>query len=262
MELYLEAHHIMGEKIMINQNYEGLLILKMDKMASLYLEHSNKKEFEELPFDERLAIMIDAQIADNKNKSIENLRRKATVKIANATIGDIIFLPERQIDKNLTYKLNECNYIKEKLNVIVTGATGAGKTFYTCALANAAINKEIRCKYIRMPDLLYDLSAFRESPKSFKRKLRNYGGYELLIIDDFLITELNETQQSDLFELLELRSENYSTILSSQFSSSSWYERLGSGAIADAIMDRIIHNSYIVDIKGSKSMREITSKTK
>ena len=113
-----------------------------------------------------------------------------------------------------------------------------------------------------MPDLLYDLSAFRDTPKNFKIKMRTYGRYELLVIDDFLITELSDIQQSDLFELLELRSENHSTILSSQFSSSSWHERLGSGALADAIMDRIIHNSYIVDIKGSKSMREITSKTK
>lgn len=247
---------------MITKNYEGLLKLKLDKMASLYMEHLNRKEMTDLPFDERLAIMIDNQIEDNKNKAIENLRRKATVKIANAKVADILFLPEREIDKNLTYKLNECNYIKEKLNIIVTGATGAGKTFYSCALANSAIDKEIRCKYIRMPDLLYDLSAFRDTPKSFRRKLTTYGSYELLVIDDFLINELTESQQSDLFELLELRSEKNSTILSSQFLQSSWHERLGSGAIADAIMDRIIHNSYIINIKGSKSMREVTSKAK
>ena len=117
-------------------------------------------------------------------------------------------------------------------------------------------------QHLRMPDLLYDLASAKESIKTFKRKLKNYGKYDLLIIDDFLITELSENQQSDLFELLELRSENYSTILSSQFLSSAWHERLGSGAIADAIMDRTIHNSYIINIKGDKSMREVTSRTK
>lgn len=113
-----------------------------------------------------------------------------------------------------------------------------------------------------MPDLLYELSSCKDNLKTYKRKIGNLGRYDLLVIDDFLITELNGSQQSDLFELLELRSEAHSTILSSQFSSSSWHERLGSGAIADAIMDRMIHNSYIINIKGATSMREVTSKTK
>lgn len=247
---------------MINQNYDKLLQLKLDKMAEIYLDHSGKKEYLDLSFDERLAIMIDGQFEENKNRNIENIKRKATIKIPSAKTGDILFLPEREIDKNLVYNLVECDYIKNKFNVIITGATGAGKTFLACALLNAAIEKEIRSKYIRMPDLLYDLSSSKSNPKAYKIKLRNYGRYDLLVIDDFLITELNDEQQSDIFELLELRSENFSTILSSQFLSSSWHERLGSGAIADAIMDRTIHNSYIINIKGNKSMREVTSKAK
>ena len=247
---------------MINQNYDKLLQLKLDKMAQVYLEHSGKKEYLDLGFDERLAIMIDSQFEENRNRNIENIRRKATAKIPISKTADILFLPEREIDKNLIYKLAECDYINKKFNVIITGATGAGKTFMACALLNAAIEKEIRSKYIRMPDLLYDLSSSKSSPKTYKIKLRNYGRYDLLVIDDFLITELNDEQQSDLFELLELRSENYSTILSSQFLSSAWHERLGSGAIADAIMDRMIHNSYIINIKGNKSMREVTSAAK
>ena len=247
---------------MINQNYDKLLQLKLNKMAQVYLDHSNRKEYSDLPFDERLAIMIDEQFIENRNRNIDNLKRKAGVKIQDASIKDVLYLPEREIDRNLIYKLAQCNFINDRLNVIITGATGAGKTYLACALANAAIDKEIRCKYIRMPDLLYDLASAKESIKTFKRKLKNYGRYDLLIIDDFLITELSENQQSDLFELLELRSENYSTILSSQFLSSAWHERLGSGAIADAIMDRTIHNSYIINIKGDKSMREVTSRTK
>lgn len=247
---------------MINQNYDKLLQLNLDRMAELYLEHSGKKEYDDLPFDERLSIMIDEQFLFNKSRSIENLKRKATVKLNEARVSDILFLPERDIDRNLIYKLSQCNYIKDKLNVIITGATGAGKTYMACALINAAIDKEIRCKYIRMPDLLYELSSCKDNLKTYKRKIGNLGRYDLLVIDDFLITELNGSQQSDLFELLELRSEAHSTILSSQFSSSGWHERLGSGAIADAIMDRMIHNSYIINIKGATSMREVTSKTK
>ena len=161
----------------------------------------------------------------------------------------------------INFKEYRVDEMKEKfqfppLNILLIGATGAGKTYYVCALANSAIDKGIRVKYIRLPDLLYELSAFRGTPKNFKRKLRLYGNYELLIIDDWLITPLTEEQQSDVFELLELRNETRSTVLSSQFTTDGWYDKLGSGAIADAVMDRIIHNSYIVNIQGEKSMRE------
>lgn len=241
---------------MINQNYEKLLQLKMEKMAELYLQQQNVKKYNELPFDERLAILIDAKVEDKKAKATEMLRRKATIRIPSANFNDIDFYPDRQINKVLTFQLNECKFIQEKLNVIVTGATGAGKTYYVCAFANSAIDRGIRVKYIRLPDLLYELSAFRDTPKNFKRKLKFYGNYELLIIDDWLITSLTEEQQSAVFELLELRNEVRSTVLSSQFTTDGWYDKLGAGAIADAVMDRIIHNSYIVNIQGEKSMRE------
>ena len=241
---------------MINQNYEKLLQLKLDKMAELYLSQTNTKKYNELPFDERMAILIDAQLEDSRNKAIELLRRKANLRIVNANLNDIDFFPDRQIDKILTLKLFECDFIKEKLNVIVTGATGAGKTYYVSALANAAIDKSIRTRYIRLPDLLYEINAFRDNPKSFKRRIKSFASYDLLIIDDWLISPLNETQQSDIFELLELRSDSRSTVLSSQFETSGWISRLGENAISDAIMDRVIHNSYIRNIKGDKSMRE------
>ena len=247
---------------MINKNYERLLLLRHDKMAELYFKQSNKKEYVQLPFDERMAILIDAQLEENKKRSIELLRRKATIRIPQADINDLYYYPERKIDKILTLKLHECDFIYEKLNIIVTGATGAGKTFYVSALANSAIDKGIRVRYIRLPDLLYSLDSCKDNPKSFQRKMKTFQNIELLILDDFLITPLNQAQASIVFELLENRSDIHSTILASQFETPFWHERLGSGAVADAIMDRIIHNSYIIDIKGDRSMRERTSKIK
>ena len=247
---------------MINQNYDKLLQLNLNKMAELYLDQTNKKQYIELSFDERFAMLIDGELIDKKNKAIELLRRNATIKYNQANIADIEYYPERKLDKNQTIQFSECGYIGEKLNIIIVGATGSGKTYYASALANAAIDKGIRTKYIRLPDLLYELNAFKETPKSFKRKLKMYSKYNLLIIDDWLITPLTEAQQSDVFELLELRSDTNSTILASQFEPSGWIERLGSNAVADAIMDRVIHNSYIVTIQGDKSMRETKSKIK
>ena len=247
---------------MINQNYDKLLQLNLNKMAELYLDQTNKKQYTELSFDERFAMLIDGELVDKKNKAIELLRRNATIKYPRANTADIEYYPERKLDKNQTIQFSECNYINEKLNIIVVGATGSGKTYYASALANAAIDKSIRTKYLRLPDLLYELSAVKDNLKNFKRKLRLYSKYDLLIIDDWLITPLTETQQSDVFELLELRSDTNSTILASQFEPSGWIERLGSNAVADAIMDRVIHNSYIVTIQGDKSMRETKSKIK
>lgn len=247
---------------MINQNYDKLLQLNLNKMAEVYLDQGNKKQYTQLPFDERFAILIDEELIDKKNKAIELLRQRATIKYPQANIADIEYYPERKLDKNQTIQFSECRYINEKLNIIVVGATGAGKTYYASALANAAIDKGIRTKYIRLPDLLYELSAFRDTPKNFKRKLRLYSKYDLLIIDDWLISPLTETGQSDIFELLELRSDTNSTILASQFEPSGWIDRLGSNAVADAIMDRVIHSSYIVTIQGDKSMRETKSKIK
>lgn len=247
---------------MINQNYDKLLQLNLNKMAEIYLDQGNKKQYTELSFDERFAMLIDEELTDKRNKAIELLRQKATIKYRQANIADIEYYPDRKLDKNQTIQFSECNYINEKLNIIVVGATGSGKTYYICALANAAIDKGIRTKYIRLPDLLYELSAFRDTPKNFKRKLKMYSKYDLLIIDDWLISPLTDTQQSDVFELLELRSDTNSTILASQFEPSGWIDRLGSNAVADAIMDRVIHSSYIVTIQGDKSMRETKSKIK
>lgn len=247
---------------MINQNYDKLLQLDLNKMAELYLDQTNKKQYTELSFDERFAMLIDGELIDKKNKAIELLRRNATIKYNQANVAEIEYYPERKLDKNQTIQFSECGYINEKLNIIIVGATGSGKTYYASALANAAIDSGIRTKYIRLPDLLYELSAVKDNPKSFKRKLKMYSKYNLLIIDDWLISPLTETQQSDVFELLELRSDTNSTILASQFEPSGWIERLGSNAVADAIMDRVIHNSYIVTIQGDKSMRETKSKIK
>lgn len=245
---------------MINGNYNKLLKLKLEKMAELYMDYSNQKVFNELPFDDKLAILLDAEILYQDSKAVELMRTKATIKIPSANANDIDFLPERCIDKNLTMRIMNCEFINDKLNVIVTGATGAGKTYYVSALANEAINKRIRTKYIRLPDLLYELSSYKSAPKLFKNKLKRFSNYDLLIIDDWLLTKLDSEEQSIIFELLELRSDNKSTVLASQFTISGWHDKLGSGAIADAVMDRICHNSYIIDIKGDISMRERKSR--
>ena len=150
------------------------------------------------------------------------IQRRSNVKMSNATVSDIRFYPDREIDKVMTAKLASCDYIHDHLNIIVIGATGAGKTFYVSALGNEAYKKAINVRYIRLPDLLYDLDQARNKD-NYKKKLRALSRIELLIIDEFLLTPTTTAQQSDILELLELRYNTNSTIFASQFLPQGWH---------------------------------------
>ena len=222
---------------MINQNYEKLMKLGLTKMAELYLDQTTNKAYFEMSFDERFAFLIDGETDEQHNKRIYGIQKRSNIKMATAKVSEIRFYPDREIDKNLTLKLATCDYINDNLNVIVVGATGAGKSYYVSALGNEACLKGIVTKYVRLPDLLYDLDQARNKD-TYKKKLRALANVDLLII-----------------ELLELRYNNSSTIFASQFLPEGWHKNLGSGAVADAILDRVIANSYLIHIKGKQSMR-------
>lgn len=239
---------------MINQNYEKLMKMNLTKMAELYKLQSTNPTIMELGFDERFALLIDGEADEKHNKAIAGLKKRSMIKMANATVSDIRFYPDREIDKNLTFKLSTCEYIKEHQNVIVIGATGAGKTYYISALGNEACNRMFNVKYVRLPDMLYELDQAR-SRNNYQKKLRYYARADLLIIDEWLLTTTTQQQQADILEVLELRYDSRSTIFASQFLPQGWHDNLGGSAVADAILDRVLANSYVIHIKGDKSMR-------
>lgn len=160
MHLYA-VHHIMEELIMINQNYEKLMKMNLIKMAENYKNQATDKAYLELSFDERFALLIDAETDDKFNKLVQGIKHRSKIKMPHASVSEIRFYPDREIDKVLTMKLSECGYIDDHLNVIVVGATGAGKTFYISALGNSACERAKNVKYVRLPDLLYDLDQAR-----------------------------------------------------------------------------------------------------
>lgn len=240
---------------MINENYNKLQSLGLMKMAELYKFYSNDINFEQMNFDDKMSILLDAEVENKRNNHINRLKKNSNIKYQSANISGIKFYPDREIDKALTFKLATCDYIKNHLNIICVGATGAGKTYYVSALCNAACDKEIPVKYYRLQDLLLDIDIARKND-TYKKKITKLGNIPLLIIDDFLLTPTTTQQQVDLLELLELRSEEKSTILSSQVLPEGWHEHLGSSGLADAILDRITSKSHYVYIKGEKSMRQ------
>ena len=239
---------------MINQTYEKLLALKLYKMAEIYKEQSNSQAFKDLTFDEKMTLLVDEETNDKYNKFVDGIKKRSKIKMTNASLLDIHYYPDRELDKELMVKLATGNYIEDNINVLVIGATGSGKTYIACALGNDACQKGKVVKYIRLPDLLFELDQARKKG-NYKSKLKSYARAEVLIIDEFLLNPTTSEQQGDILELLELRYDSASTIIASQFTPDGWHHNLGGGAIADAILDRVISTSYTIHIKGDKSMR-------
>lgn len=146
------------------------------------------------------------------------------------------------------------NTLKKQENIVIVGATGSGKSYIACALGVEACNAELKVKYVRLPDLLSELELSRIQG-TYRNKIRQYERCDLLILDEWLLVTTNNIEQQDILEVLEKRYRVHSTILCSQFDVAGWHSKLGGGALADAILDRIVSKSQTIKIKGDKSMR-------
>jgi DNA replication protein DnaC len=168
---------------------------------------------------------------------------------------DIEYRADRKLNKEQLLQLSTCSYINDKRNIIILGATGAGKTYLGCALGMAACRHFYSVRYIRLPDLLLDLSAAR-GEGTFREVMHSYKNIDLLILDEWLLIPLSALESRDLLEIIESRHLRCSTIFSSQFDVSGWHTKIPEAALSEAVLDRIVHNSYSVTIGGEESMRK------
>lgn len=249
---------------MINQStIDKLIEMRLTSMADAFRIQENDTTMKDVPFDDRFGMLVDVEYTSRKNNRLKRLIRKAELEQTDACIAGIDYRSGRKLNKELINRLATCEYITEYRNLFITGATGSGKTYMACAFGMEACKQYYSVKYVRLPDLLLELEAARNDG-NFIKVLSKYTKPLLLIIDEWLLLKLNESESKNLFELIHKRRKKSSTIFCSQFREKGWYERLGGddNPLADAIMDRIVYDAYKINIESidpSKdvSMREV-----
>jgi DNA replication protein len=229
--------------------------MKLSSMVDILRQQAETPGIEDLSFDERLGLLVDAEWARRKSNQLNRLVKSANLGIPGAALENIEYHADRNLDKAQITRLATCNYIAEKRNIIILGATGAGKSYLSCAFGVAACRSFYTVKYIRLPELLSDM-ALAHCNGNWRSLMKQYKKVSLLILDEWLLVPLSQNEARDLLEIIEARHKQGSTIFSSQFAPEGWHVKIGEDTLADAILDRIIHDSYTITISGRDSMRK------
>ena len=229
--------------------------MKLSSFASAYRNQSEDVSLAGAGFDERLSMLVDAEYDGRRNNKRIRLLKSAGFSIPEANINDCRYDDDRKLDKAKITELSHCEWIRRGLNLTITGASGAGKSWLISALGRSACNQYYSVQYVRLPELLGELRV-AHAAGTYNKWQKRYLKCDLLAIDDWLLVPLNEGETRDVLEIIEARHSVRSTALCSQFSPSGWHSKLGEGAIADAIIDRLIYNSHTIHIEGEVSMRK------
>lgn len=198
-----------------------------------------------LNYNDRLEHLLTELITERQNRLVAGLTKNAELKYPDANL-ETLDCEAGGINKDMVVNLASMGFVSAATNLIITGATGAGKTYLSCVPGAGACKQALRTCYIRMPDMLGHFQNHRDNPRGQIRYRKRLGNYKVLIIDEWLNYKINERESKFIYELIEQRCGNSPTIFVGQYDVADWHEGLGGGTRADSIMDRIIHNSYTV----------------
>ena len=240
---------------MLNEHtLDQLRGLRLDGMVHALADQATTAAAGELAFDDRLAMLVQREIDWRDGKRLTRLLKAARLKLASACLEDIDWRASRGLDRNLVTALAGGDWLRHGHNVLITGATGVGKTWLACALAQQAARSGFTVLYVRAPRLLEELRV-AHGDGSFGRRLAQLARIDLLAIDDFAIAPVTAPERNDLLELLDDRVGTRATLITSQLPVTSWHEWLNDPTLADAILDRIVHTAHKIALKG-ESMRK------
>jgi DNA replication protein DnaC len=217
-------------------------------MVHALQEQMQMPDIDRLGFEERLGLLVDREMTERQDRSFKTRLKKAALR-QSACIEDVDFRHRRGLDKAMFIKLSDCQWFKEHHNVLITGPTGVGKTYLGCALAHKACQSGYSAKYIRLPRLLEQIAIGRGDGR-YERILKSLSKLDLLIIDDFGLKKLAREQSEDLLEIVEDRHNLRSTLITSQLPVDRWHAIIADPTLADAILDRLVHTAYRIDLDG------------
>lgn len=231
--------------------------LKLTGMAAALTDQSATPDIDELSFEERLGLMVDREITERDNRRMTTRLRQAKLR-HNAALEDLDYRAARGLDKGLVQSLAACQWVKEHLNVLITGPTGVGKTWLACALAHKACREGYTAQYVRLTRLLREMTIAKGDGQ-YPKLLATLAKVDVLILDDWGLMKLSAEHRRDLLEVLEDRHGRRATIATSQLPIEEWHDVIGDATLADAILDRLVHNAYKINLRG-ESMRKRQSK--
>lgn len=238
----------------MNPLHQQLTQLKLSGVkAALQQQTEQPNLYVEQSFEERLSLLLSHEITEREQRRIERLIKQAKFRL-KANLNDIDYSTHRQLNKGILRNLAQGEWLKQGHNLLITGATGCGKTYLSCALGHHHCLQEYRVHYFRLKELLETL-FMAQADGSYRKVINKLKVCDLLILDDWGLEPLNAQQRSDLLELIDGRYDTKSTMITSQLPVENWYDMIGESTHADAILDRLIHGSIKLELKG-ESMRK------
>ena len=239
--------------MLIQQTLDKMNAIKLSAMAEALKQQLGSAEYSRLGFEERVGLLVDAEWTAREQRKLK--RRLGAAKLRYpACLEDVDFKHPRSLDRSQVLSLGNCGWVQSRHNLLITGPTGIGKSFLSCAFVEAACRRGYRAGYVRLPRLLQQLAIGR-GDGSYTRILERLARFELLAIDDWLLVPLRDPERRDLVEVIEDRSERSSTLIAGQLRLKEWHAAIGDPNLADGICDRLLHNSHRIELKGPSMRR-------
>jgi len=241
-----------------NQTIEKLRKMRINAMADLHMQHVKNNQLSQVTPDDYLALLTDHEWEDRQNKKIQRLLKQAGFR-ENATLADVNYSQSRNLDKNMFQRLSSLDFIGRKENLIFTGPSGVGKSYLAQALGHQACMMEYKVLY-SITSRLFKRFKLSKVDGTYMKELSKLSKMDVLILDDFGLQSLDKHDRETLMDIIDDRHNQKTTIVSSQIPVSAWYDIIGEGTIADAILDRLVNTAHRIDLKGD-SLRKGILKT-